>query len=107
MNECVQVLIIISKKVGWAKQGSCTLVDNEPSPPTVTKYASVVGGGNFLFPKDQLLLVADNGSYKPIESSEQRNLSKLHATKNYLVWYHHLIPFQVWKNRVDSLKKVK
>ena len=97
-------LIITSKRVAWAKQGCCTLVDNEPEPPTapsfasakgwkeVTGFTAVEGGGNFLFPRDQLMVVLDKGGYKPIESDDKRQLSSLQPTKNYLVWYHHLLP---------------
>ena len=116
-----QVLVISSAKVKWAKQGTCTLVDNEPSPPTdpthssengwkeVTNFRAVMGGGNFLFPKDQLLQVLDDGTYKPIESRKGRELDKLSATKKYLVWYHHLLTNKNWTEKLrlqkDKTKK--
>ena len=105
------MLVISSAKVKWQKQGNCTLVDNEPAPPTdpslnsdkgwkeVTGFRAVMGGGNFLFPKDQLLLVLSDGSYVPIESRTGRELHKLNVTKNYLVWYHHLLTDKNWKEK--------
>jgi hypothetical protein len=105
------MLVISSAKVGWAKQGTCILVDNEPKPPTDNDYASHKGwkevkdflaatkGGNFLFPKDQLMLVLESGAYKPIESEERRTLRNLKSDKNYLVWYHHLLQNEVWTNK--------
>jgi hypothetical protein len=110
VNACVQMLVITSEKVDFEKRGSCTLVDNEPPPPADVDYASekgwkevtgftaVQGGRDFLFPKDQLMLVSD-GKYRPIEKEENRQLGKLNATKNYLVWYHHLFPSEVWKKK--------
>ena len=103
--------MISSGKVGWEKQGSCILVDNEPAPPQnddyasakgwkeVTGFTAALGGGDFLFPKDQLLLVGGDGKYKPIDKDEKRTLSKLSPTKNYLVWYHHLLPTKVWRQK--------
>jgi len=107
----MQMLVISSAKVGWVKQGVCTLVDNEPSPPTAKDFASPKGwkevkdfvvmnkGGNFLFPKSQLMLVLTAGGYKPIESEEDRTLGNLKRSKNYLVWYHHLLQNEVWKSK--------
>ena len=111
MSPFVQTLVISSKKVGWVKQGTCTLVDNEPSPPSNIDFASANGwkemkdvtaaskGGNFLFPKDQLMLVLANGDYKGIESDEKRLLGSLKRDKNYLVWYHHLLQNEEWKKK--------
>jgi hypothetical protein len=113
----VQTLVISSKKVGWKKQGSCTLVDDEPKPPEQKDYASsqgwkevkgitvAAGGGNFLIPKDQLLLVGTDGSYKPIQLDSKRTLAKLSSDKHYLVWYHHLFPSKVWKEKWDNRDK--
>ena len=67
---CVQTLVISSSKVGWKKQGTCILVDDEPTPPTnkgyeskkgwkmVSQFIVCSGGGDFLFPVDQILLVS-------------------------------------------------
>ena len=108
---CVQALVISSEKVGWAKQGTCTLVDNEPCPPTASNFASKKGwkevknivacnkGGNFLFPQDQLMVVLTNGAYRPIEKETDRLLGNLKPSKNYMVWYHHLLTMAVWKSK--------
>jgi hypothetical protein len=100
---CVmQTLVISSKKVGWKKQGTCTLRDDEPASPEdpdlastrgwkeVSNFAAVQGGGDFLFPMDQILLVTAEG-YKPIKDDSKRVLSALRKEKNYLVWYHHVM----------------
>ena len=106
--------MISSKKVKWAKQGTVQLLDNEPPPPEDEMFASesgwkevsgfkaVQGGGDYLFPKDQLLLVAENGDYKPLNQNSQRLLGKLHAEKHYLVWWHHLLPLKVWKEKQNK-----
>lgn len=113
----VQTLVVSSAKVKWKKQGSCMLVDNEPLPPAAEDYASikgwkevtnlraVTGGGNFLFPKDQILVVLDDGSYQPIESHSCRELSKLSCSKKYLVWYHHLLTQKDWQDKLKKAKK--
>jgi hypothetical protein len=111
--------VISSKRVGWKKQGGCKLVDNEPTPPTlegyqsergwkeVTNLAAVQGGGDFLFPLDQILVVTDNG-YKTIKAEGARHLSKLSKQKAYLVWYHHLFPLKVWQQeKAKQVKKAK
>jgi hypothetical protein len=106
------VLVISSKKVLWQKQGTCTLVDDEPDPPTAAAYNSakgwkevkeviaVTGGANFLFPKDQLMLVlSGSGGYKPIEKQSDRLLGNLKFSKTYLVWYHHLLQKEEWNSK--------
>jgi hypothetical protein len=114
---CVQVLVISSKKVGWKKQGTCILVDDQPHPPTLAGYESPKGwkevkgfkaslkGGDFLFPRDQLLLVLSDGSYRPIPSDPARTLAKLSSIKNYLVWWHHLLPEKTHKANMAKAKK--
>jgi hypothetical protein len=109
---CVQDLAISSKKVEWKRQGTCTLVDNEPPSPILENYRAETGwkevesiqvhtgGGNFLFPKDQLLLVTEKG-YKVIILEEKRMLGNLSPNKKYLVWYHHVMPFAL----LDSKRK--
>ena len=108
---CVQMLVISSEKVRWQKQGTCNLVDNEPDPPTASNFASKKGwkevknlvactkGGNFLFPKDQLMLVLSGGNYKPIDKDADRMLRSLKPAKNYMVWYHHLLTMTMWKSK--------
>ena len=110
---CVQTLVISSAKVKWAKQGTCVLVDNEPMPPTIEGYQADKGwkmvknvkvcqeGGNFLFPEDQLLVCLANG-YRVMKTNESRLLSAIAKDKQYLVWYHHLMPFKVWKKKTSS-----
>ena len=106
---CVQLLVIASKKVKWAKQGTCCLVDNEPKPPTglyasakwwkeVNKISVVQKGGDCLFPMDQILLVTPQEGYKIIKPDNQRMLSKLSKSKNYLVWYHRLLQQNTWRH---------
>jgi hypothetical protein len=107
----VQMLVISSEKVRWRKQGTCTLVDNEPAPPTagdfasnkgwkeVKNFVSCTGGGTFLFPKDQLMVVLSNGDYKPIDKDVDRMLRSLKPAKNYMVWYHHLLTMTMWKSK--------
>ena len=63
-------------------------------------FNAVNGGGNFHFPKDQLLVVMTDGTYKPIATNTARLLGKLSASKNYLVWYHHLLPVKTHKDRL-------
>ena len=110
--------MVSSARVGWKKQGGCKLVDNEPKPPVLKGYASdkgwkevtmlaaVQGGGNFLFPKEQILLVTETG-YKVIKAEADRHLSKLNKQKAYLVWYHHLLPVKVWQEKLAQYKKSK
>ena len=112
-SPCVQTLVISSAKVGWKKQGTCILVDNEPTPPknkgyeadkgwkVVKKIQVVQGGGDFLFPLDQLLVCLANG-YRVLENDKSRTLSNLDKGKNYLVWYHHLTPLKEWKSKKDG-----
>jgi hypothetical protein len=40
---CVQMLVISSKKVSWAKQATVTLEDNQPPPPKIPGYQSDKG----------------------------------------------------------------
>jgi hypothetical protein len=61
--------MISSAQVQWIKQGSFTIVDDEPTPPTqddyyaekgwkmVNNYQSTRGGTGFMFPVDQILKV--------------------------------------------------
>lgn len=103
----MQRLVVCSDQVAWAKQGMCTLVDGEPEPPTlkdftapegwklVKNFVASSGGGDYQFPKDQILLVA-KGVYKVMDSPEDRELGSLSASKSYLVWYHHLLPEVAW-----------
>ena len=107
----MQVLIISSDKVDWGKMGTCVCVDPEPAPPTLEDFASPRGwrevnkfipdkaGKDYLFPSDQILLVMTNGKYKVIKEDGQRNLGNLNQTKNYLVWYHHLLQQEDWKGK--------
>ena len=113
--ECVQKLVISSNKVKWVMQATCILVDNEPAPPKNAGYQAdkgwkeintlvvKAGGGNFLIPKDQLLAVTDKG-YMVIKSDENRVLSKLSGTKNYLFWYHHLFAKEEWEAKQPASK---
>jgi hypothetical protein len=106
----LQILVISSKKVGWKKQGTCRLLDDEPVSPEDKKLASdkgwkevsgfavVNGGGDFLFAKDQLLLVTNEG-YKTIKLDKDRVLSALSKEKNYLVWYHHVMTRSTWQSK--------
>ena len=100
---CAQNMIITSAKVGWKQQGTCTVVDNEPAPPTIDGYESqkgwkelgsfqvIQGGGDYLFPKDQILRVTNSQTYKVIVNDKDRELCQLaKKTTNYLVWYHHV-----------------
>jgi hypothetical protein len=110
----MQKLVISSESVGYAKQGTCIVTDNEPAPPTlhgyashkgwkqVTNIAAVNGGGDFLIPQDQIMLVTERGYRKMPEVADQRVLSKLVGTKDYLVWYHHLMTQAVWKQKYDD-----
>jgi hypothetical protein len=105
---CLQTLVISSSKVGWKKQATCILEDNEPAPPKNAGYQSEKGwkmvkqimvkhdGGDFLIPKDQLLVVTPNG-YEVIKSDNKRLLSQLSPDKSYLLWYHHLLPTKEWQ----------
>jgi hypothetical protein len=116
----LQTVVVSSASVGWTKQGSCIVVDNEPTPPTLANYEASSGwkqvksftvttdGGDFLFPLDQLLVVTvgdDNSTtYKPIPQDEKRTLAKLSPAKQYLVWYHHLMPDDNRKARFKAAK---
>ena len=98
----MQVLQISSDKCGWRKQGSCKVMDDEPTPPVdpslsapqgwkeVTAFKAVNGGGDYLFPIDQLLVVRPDFTYSQIQVEGYRHLSKLKQDKRYLVWFHHL-----------------
>jgi hypothetical protein len=97
---CLQQLVISSAKVGWKKQATCVLLDDEPPTPAGI-YASDKGwkeignittsqyGGDFLIPMDQILLVTTKG-YHSIKKETDRVLSKLKNNRTYMVWYHHL-----------------
>ena len=113
----MQTVMISAASVGWKKQGTCILVDNEPTPPTQQGFASKrgwklvkdvqvsQGGGNWLFPVHQLMLVTGKGgAYKELKKSNQRVLSALLTTKHYLVWYHHLVPAKVLRAKQQSQK---
>ena len=114
------MLVISSAKVGWKKQGTCKLLDDEPVSPEdeklasgkgwkeVSGFAAVNGGGDFPFPKDQLLLVTNEG-YKTIKLNEDRVLSALSKEKNYLVWYHHVMTKATWQSKYKdkSAKRAK
>ena len=110
----MQVLEISSVTCGWKKQGACRVVDDEPSPPTDDEYASdrgwkevtafraCQGGGDYLFPLDQLLLVTPSG-YRPLKKDDDRLLGTLsragRTNTNYLVWFHHLFRSNVLRTR--------
>jgi hypothetical protein len=110
----VQSLVISSEKVGWQKQGMCMLVDDEPVPPRDVEFAADkgwkevksfradIGGGNFLFPRDQILLVMRDGSYAPIETDTKRTLGNINQGRNYLVWYHHLMQTKDWAAKYNA-----
>ena len=117
--QCVQTLVITSERVRWEKQGTCILVDNEPAPPTNGVYAShngwkevkgiitSMGGADFLFPADQLMLVVPGPSpgqatYKPIGPEKGRMLGSLKNEKHYLMWYHHLLQEETWKQKKNA-----
>jgi hypothetical protein len=112
---CVQKVLISSVNVDWQKQGTCTVVDDEPPPPTKEPYVASVGwkkvtdmsatsaGGDFLFPKDQLLLVTGS-QYTPLANDDDRLLRNLKKGKSYLVWYHHLFSSTTLMNKVDKAK---
>jgi hypothetical protein len=66
----------------------------------VTAVMAVAGGSDFLFPRDQLMLVLpSSGTYKPIDKRNDRMLGNLKHDKNYMVWYHHLLQSDVWKSK--------
>lgn len=76
--------------------GSTVRTLSDTRDPHVRALSSF-GGGDYLFPKDQLLLVILDMKqpdievkYKKIEIEGHRHLSKLKQDKNYLVWFHHL-----------------
>ena len=64
-----QMVVVTSSKVKWVKQATVRVADPEPVPPTFAPYKSergwilvtdfkvVQGGHDFLFPKDQILMV--------------------------------------------------
>jgi hypothetical protein len=56
----------------------------------VRNFLTYGGGGDYRFPRDQLLVVLRGNKYKELPSSEDRELRNLSPTKTYLVWYHHL-----------------
>ena len=99
------------------RQGRCLLVDNEPSPPDNPGFESfegkgwkeiggikaLKGGGNFLFPREQILVVMENGTYKPITKDADRNLSALATTKTYLVWFHHIMMGDTCQKNHDDM----
>ena len=96
-------MVITSDKVGWAKQGTVTLVDGEPEPPPMENYNAdegwkMVGGGDYQFPRDQILVVLrGRQNFKELPEPEDRELGSLSTTKTYLVWYHHLMSVADWK----------
>ena len=105
-----QTLVITSDRVAWAKQGTVTLVDGEPEPPELENYnaeegwkmvrnfVTNTGGGDYQFPRDQILVVLrGHQNYKELPKAEDRELGSLSKTKTYLVWYHHLMTVADWK----------
>ena len=103
-------MVITSDKVGWAKQGTVTLVDGEPVPPDlehfqaaegwkmVRHFVPCAGGGDYQFPYDQILVVLrGKGKYKDMPKDEDRLLCNLISSKVYLVWYHHFLSAEDWK----------
>ena len=110
LAQCFQTMVITSDKVAWAKQGTVTLVDGEPEPPTMAEYSAEegwkmvrhfvpsAGGGDYQFPYDQILVVLRGvGKYKELPEPEDRLLGNLSSTKSYLVWYHHFLSVKDWK----------
>jgi hypothetical protein len=114
----MQSLVISSHKVEWRKQGSCTVLDDEPVSPEdedyasdrgwkeVTNFMATQGGGDFLFPEDQILVVTSDG-YKPIKEDSKRVLSALSKEKNYLVWYHHVMTPQAMNLKFKAMRAAK
>jgi hypothetical protein len=113
----LQTLIISSSRVKWAKQGTCELVDSNPAPPELDGYEApqgwkevtgVVkhkGGGDYLFPLDQILQINSDDTYNILKTDKMRNLGELKNKKNYLVWFHHLLPQQDWDKKVAARKR--
>jgi hypothetical protein len=66
----------------------------------VRNLVTTQGGGDYQFPKDQILLVLKrSNTYKELPADEDRELGNLSATKTYLVWYHHLWTEAECKNK--------
>ena len=74
----------------------------------MTGFVASNGGGTFLFPMDQLMVVRTDGEYMPLRNDDAHNLSWLTVNKKYLVWYHHLLKKNDWKKKRDGhLAKLK
>jgi hypothetical protein len=113
----MQVLVVSSSKVKWAKQGTCVLVDNEPTPPDsegfespqgwkeVTGMLKYKGGGDYLFPFDQILLINDQDTYCTINTESNRHLGNLKNDKHYLVWFQNLLQEEAWTQKNKAQKK--
>jgi hypothetical protein len=112
---CMQILVITSTAVHHAKQGTCTLHDAEPPPPTLAGLddpegwklvRNIIvnrGGADYVFPKDQILLkVRGEAMYKVIEKAKDRELGALRKQKQYLVWYDHLMTEEDWKRKTKK-----
>jgi hypothetical protein len=57
----------------------------------VRNVVTTQGGGDYQFPKDQILLVLKrSNTYKELPQDKDRELGNLSNQKTYLVWYHHL-----------------
>ncbi len=94
----------------YVKQGTVTLVDGEPPPPTLPNFEAKEGwklvknitvtssGGDYTFPPDQILRVTRDGHYKEMPMVEERALANLKRV-SYLVWYHHLWTPQQWTQK--------
>ena len=93
------------------KQGTCIMVDDQPTPPAgafaahkgwkeVKGFKAVKGGADFLFPADQILKIGKKGQYLEFKKGvNTRKLGSLDSTQHYLVWYHHLLQIDTWKKK--------
>jgi hypothetical protein len=76
----MQLVLISGPKVAWGKMGTWKVIDNEPDPPThpdygadkgwkmVTNLIVSRGGGDFIIPKDQIMLVTHIHAYTTLHS---------------------------------------
>jgi hypothetical protein len=74
------MVIISGPRVDWAKMGTWKVIDNEPDPPThkdfkaakgwkmVTGLGVARGGGEYIIPTDQILLVCTHTHSQKFQS---------------------------------------
>lgn len=112
------MVIISGPKVDWEKMGTWRVIDDQPDPPTNANYGAIKGwkmveglvvskgGGSFMLPTDQILLVHTHHNHTPLSTCAQ--FRSCFSTITYiLVTYIYTILPQVLDKGYKPLKTLE